>query len=860
MDKNKNKTIRKKKKAGANTAKATDTSVGGTTAQAKARPPRPALPTFNDVEGSIAGLNLEDKGQEVYSILANCILVTGEGAPNDPTSIGAADGGHILLNDPDETRFPIMGSSSLDRDGVEDKNVAKLSLYNLLKGPHGPGEIFENELHAKSFLEQVRFKTSDSPELRTLKLKEFYKYMASKGVGGLPVFPVHLINKVPSPSEHSSYPARDTRAGKTDLSNPSHLGDMDKRTALGAKATANRFIGHFDSEYLDAALRQILKPHIKETVVKIVKEVHRLGKLPSRININNINFLDKEVVDIIHATVASSYLFFKTEYGILDDFLNKAGIPKDAVFDGRAYTTKEIVSLPTWRLTSCTGAQVYYVKQQPYWSYSVTGIFNLMQGQVGFPEPDQEFTGNGVVFLKQYNTGELYNLYTGYQGAATPTPGYVGKGWNEVSGFSNTYFYPQDAGSGIPTGIYTGCYKVEIGYRPDCEPGSELPYTCLTNYFIDTDCSNVDYCHKPPVPTQTPSQTQTSTPAATLTPTRTPPSTPTATRTPPATQTQTPSQTRTQTQTKTQTQTQTLTKTSTQTPTQTLTPTQTPSVTASLTQTPTPSVTEQITPTCTASPTRTPPITPTQTRTLTRTPTQTPSFTASQTQTPTHTYTPTHTQSQSPSQTQTQSQTQTHTPSNTQTITPSVTEGETPTPTPSHTSTPTQTPSNTQTQTPSETPRETPTATRTPPVTQTATRTPPVTQTATKTPPATQTATPTQGLTPTATSTPPATPTQTSTNDPTPTQTSTPDPTPTQTKTPDPTQTPTLTPTLTQTKSQTQTPSQTRTQTQTPSQTRTQTQTATPLVSPTATQTPNTTPTITPSSGECMAEGPHGAW
>jgi len=519
--KKKNKTPRPKKAAGGANQKATDSAVGGTKTQAKTRPPRPALPTFNDVEGSIAGLNLENKGQEVYSLLANCILVTGEGAPNDPTSIGAADGGHILLNDPDEARFPIMGSSSLDRDSVKDKDIAKLSLYNLLKGPF-PSKAFDSKKHAIDFLEQVRFKTYDSPELRVAKLKEFYRYMASKGVGGLPSFPVHLINKVPTPQEHSSYVAFDLREGKTDLSNPSHLGDVDPRTSLGAKAIANRFIGHFDNEYLDAALRQILKPHIKETIVKIVKEVHRLGKLPSRIDINNINFLDKDIVDIIHATVASSYLFFETEYGIDSDFLNSAGFPKDAVFDYRAYTTKEIVNLPIWRLTSCTGAQVYYTRQQPYWSYSVTGIFNLMQNQAGYPEPDQEFTGNGVVFLKQYNTGELYDLYTGYQGAATPTPGYVEKDWNEVSGFSNTYFYPQDAGSGIPTGIYTGCYKVEIGYRPDCEPGSELPYTCLTNYFIDTDCSNVDYCYKPPVPSQTPTQTQTSTPAASLTPTRTP--------------------------------------------------------------------------------------------------------------------------------------------------------------------------------------------------------------------------------------------------------------------------------------------------------------------------------------------------
>ena len=192
---------------------------GGPPPSKKKRESKPALPTFNAVESTIPTLGLEGKGENVYSILSNCILVTGEGG-SDSTVIGATDGGHILLDDPDEAKFPVMASTSLDSSTVQDKDISQLSLYNLLKGPFGVGAgfIFESKKHAIEFLEQVRFKTYDSQELRVAKLKEFYRYMASKGVGGLPVFPVHLINQVPFPQAHSSYPGGGNIRGKIALS------------------------------------------------------------------------------------------------------------------------------------------------------------------------------------------------------------------------------------------------------------------------------------------------------------------------------------------------------------------------------------------------------------------------------------------------------------------------------------------------------------------------------------------------------------------------------------------------------------------------------------------------------------------
>jgi hypothetical protein len=856
-------------------------------ARPKPKPQLPAPASFNTVESNIPGLNLEGKGQDVYSILANCVMVTGDGSSLN--SVGNYDGGHIVLDEPDYTYFPVGPSIGLDDDSVKDKDVAKLSLYNLLKGPFGPNEIFETREVAIAFIENVRFKTYDSPELRLAKLKEFYRFMSVKGVAGLPAFPVHLINRVPTPQEHSSYVASDFRKGKTNLSDQGQKKDLDPRVNLGATTLANRFIGHYDSEYVDAALRQILKPHVKETVVKIVNKINTLGLMPGRLNINSIDFLDKFVVDIVHAVVSSNDDFFIHEYpGLTKQFLTESGMG-DAVFDQRNYTTKEIVNLPIWRFTQCTGQKVYYTRQQPYWSYSITGMFGLMQGDKGEIPPDNIFTGNEVVFLKEYNTGELYDLYTGYRAGSIPS--YVKKDWNEISGISDTFFHTRDQGSGLPTGIYTGCYYVEIGYRPDCEEFSVLPYTCATNWFIETNCADTSYCYEPPLPSLTPTPTQTLTPFSTPTATSTPKATTTPSKTPKATQTpsksprqtqtpsKTPTQTLTQTPSVTASQTQTLTPsvthtpttTTTQTPSVTASPTQTPSVTASHTQTPTPSATQQNTPTATKSPTPTPSITQTQTPTLTKTPTQTPTLTKTPTQTrtqaktPTPTLTQTKTQTQTITQTKTQtqtptqtftntasptytpsvtmSQTQTSTPHSTQTSTasPTATQGITPTATPSHTQTKTPTGTPRSTSTPTDTPNPTLTPSRSPRATTTPTNTPTVTQTQTPSPNVTPTATPTQGLTPTATSSPTQTPSVTPTQNVTATPTKSPNPTTTPSNSPEPSPTPTQTPYPTITCSVTGPPTQTPTETPPSTPTRTPTQTHTPR----PTETPKPTPTQT---------------
>jgi len=515
------------------------------------RTKKPTVPSYSTI-ANLVDPNLVGQRDNVYSIISNCILVTGEGVSTD--SIGpSADGGHILLDNPDLSIFPIT-AGTLDQANLSNKDISKISLYSLLKGPHGPGKVFDSQSHAIQFLEAVRFKTTDSSAMRVAKIREFYKHLSRKGVGGLPMFPASTINAIPYPQYHSTY-LSDVIKDKVDITDKNQKKYVDNTVNLGASSIARTFAGNFDQEYADAAIRQILKPHIKNATLALIKEIDRLGNLPARINVASPNFLDREILDIIHAVASSNNQFLAEQYEVTDIFLNNLKeYPKNSILEQRGYTQQNNLEYPVWRLTSCTGCDVYYVEQQPYWSYSITGIFGLIsdKSNTSFLDPDEVFTGNKVVFLKEYSTGEVYDIYSRYQ-SLIPIPSYASKPWADIQADSSTFFYPQDAGSGLPTGFHTGCYKVDIGWTPDCDSGGILPYNTLTNYFIDTDCSNVDYCHKPPPPSLTPTQTQTHTPNPTLTATRTQPPTSTPTKTP----TQTLSPTKTQTQTQTQTHTQT---------------------------------------------------------------------------------------------------------------------------------------------------------------------------------------------------------------------------------------------------------------------------------------------------------------
>lgn len=152
-------------------------------------------------------------------------------------------------------------------------------------------------------------------------------------------------------------------------------------------------------------------------------------------------------------------------------------------------------------------------------------------------------------------------------------------------------------------------------------------------------------------------------------PTETPTDTPTSTHTPTDTPTPTPTLTHTPTDTPTSTYTPTDTPTATNTPTNTATytPTETPTSTPTLTYTPTD------TPTSTATPTDTPTATATETATATYTPTDTPTSTPTPTETATDTATPTYTPTDTPTATATETATPTETPTVTATFIPSLT-------------------------------------------------------------------------------------------------------------------------------------------------------------------------------------------
>ena len=671
---------------------------------------------------------------------------------------------------------------------------------------------------------------------------------------------------------------------------------------VGADGLATEFYAPFDIAFFRNNLENILKPSVRDAAIKIVQKI--LDKYPPKTNplpnfpfttAANIDFADKVISDIISAICDGNEKYFTEsrsnggKYGIsfggtltLSQF---KALTATQSAGPRYYSDKEIIQRPVWKLIKCHSNEVYYVRANEFYDYSLSGLYHLSN----INNTNQPLPENENLFLNQrFPNGEIAGIYmldnfTDDYIQNDYTNNYFRKGypefsrdWNSISGNVKGYLYNQQSPQ-----VPTGCYKVYLGILPN-DPNLILNYTSLPHYWKHGDCSKPPCVPPPPTPS----------------PTRTPRPTRTPTQTMSQTKSQTPTQTPSETQTQTQTQTPSVTSTSTQTETPTQTPTQTPSATSTQTQTQTPTETQTQTQTVTKTPTQT----PSPTASVTKTQTQTQSITASSTRTPTQTQTPssshtptstpsetptatsTQTQTQTPTKTQTQTQTATKTQTQTQTPSPTVTPSpsttkyipptQTPSPTATTTSSTTQTltasptpsttqtnsPTASQTQTPSNTPTTTLTLTAT--TTTTLTATPSTTETRTPTGTQTQTASHTATQTPSHTQTPSNTPTQTPSNTQTPTTTQTLSATPTSTQTPSktitgtPTRTPsqTKTPTGTQTPSTTQTKTQTPTGTQTPTHTRTPSQTRTPSTtktqSATQTQTASHTPSQTPTPSE----------
>ena len=65
-----------------------------------------------------------------FAILANCIMVTGDASSLN--TVGNYDGGHIILDSPDYTFFPIGPSIGIDHENIKDSSEIILNYNNKL--------------------------------------------------------------------------------------------------------------------------------------------------------------------------------------------------------------------------------------------------------------------------------------------------------------------------------------------------------------------------------------------------------------------------------------------------------------------------------------------------------------------------------------------------------------------------------------------------------------------------------------------------------------------------------------------------------------------------------------------------------
>jgi hypothetical protein len=564
---------------------------------------------------------------------------------------------------------------------------------------------------------------------------------------------VENISGAAFPYSNASY-----KADSIDQRNPL------KNYTLDEDGDATRFLPHTDVAYFKHNIESIAYPQVREQIIKLVTYKEANGtfnrvlfpdntdgtnSFDTLTDPNAINFFSKEAADLVSAylTQHTNYIMLKyvdpdytdtTTYTderqtILQGIKNVVSSFTDAK---RFYSDKVVIKPTVWEVTRCNDNETYYTYENPYYDYSLSGLFHLanVDQTKGVTPPEfenlflQEPTG--VVYLYNYDIDTLKTIYNNdFYKAGTSDIFLLSPA--EIENKLKSYFYEQQTDmSNTPheKEIYEFCYTVKRDISPP-EGYNVLPYIFLPNYWDDTApkfCQD-SRCVPSPSPQPTPSATPTATPSSSIEPSPSP--IPTQTPTPTSTPSRLPSPSVTPTVTKTPSPTSTITPTPSSTtsphkspsPTPSVTSTQTPTPSTSVTSTPTP--TKTITPTPTATQTLSPTptcsisVSPTRTKSPSRTPSVTRSPHSSPTRTPTMTRTPTPTISRTPDPTRTPSKSRTpsRTPSKTPSKSPSISVSRSPHSSPSKTPsrTPSKSPSQSRTPTPSKSVSRTPSPTRT---------------------------------------------------------------------------------------------------------------------------------------------------
>ena len=665
----------------------------------------------------------------------------------------------------------------VDPNIINDKIQALFSVLSSTKIQNKPVFSIEKEYRENTdgsvpelYKENVLLKTSDFTEgpdnlkkIKALnKVKTFTKslFNNSEIKDSLIIYDINSLKVLPEPYKNASY--------------VNDGGVIHSAYSVDKNKLAQRFFGFQDSAYFLHNIEAIHLPKIRQRIIDIIKYAIENGTLPANSKIKSvatIDFRSKEIADLTSAIATKHSDYVMSTYKIDPNSNEGEKIKKSveettSLFDApeRLYSDISVIEPPIWKIVQCQTQKVNYVYENPYYDYSISGLFHAANIDdtkgVAAPAYEDLFLKNisGVYYLYNNEQDDLASTYQDFQKQDSSI---FHLSWNSISGTMSTFFYDQerDINKYIEP---LKCYTVTRDIKPK-DKSLILPYSFLPNYWIKADngCNNI-ICKDPsPSPSMTPSVTITPTvtpsisvsrspaisssptPTVTKSPSHTASITPPPDRAPSPTKPVRPTRTVTQTPTPSVTKTPSLTPTNTVTPSTSLSPTPTKSVTRTCSSTPTvtPSVsktpsltpTVSITPTATPSISLTPSITCSPNQTPTRTPTGTPTATPTQTKTPSPTFSPSKSASPSttPSLTPSKSLTPTLTPSVSITcsLTPSIsiTASTTCSPNQTPTITPSVSPTTSLsvTQTPSQTPSSSlsPSPTRTPSVTITPTRT-----------------------------------------------------------------------------------------------------------------------------------------
>jgi len=305
-------------------------------------------------------------------------------------------------------------------------------------------------------LSLVRFLPGETDDQKLAKVIIYYGFLEKLNVVTQLVKPPEsqVLKSLPIPKNNSSYESLRPDGG-----------NIVSNIALDNDGNATYFKA-LDIEYFESNTERVMIPTVRARVIKLLKKIISEGGVTA-LDPNKLDFQSKECADLLHASITKNTNHLWDKYSIVLDAAEvETFMGTTSLFLGglvRPFSEKKIIEPPVWKLVRCKDAKTYYTYAQPFYDYSITGIFSLanMGNKDPVMEKDRDFNSIGTYPNTYYLSGftvdqakiEYEKNRCSNLDIHCKNPSYLSDSWKAVSGklITNYLYQTGKLTTAIPT-------------------------------------------------------------------------------------------------------------------------------------------------------------------------------------------------------------------------------------------------------------------------------------------------------------------------------------------------------------------------------------------------------------------------